>query len=129
MYGRLALVMPLVVSAAIACDAGQPAGSRETNVAVVRALYDSLAVVPQNVIDAGDILVVEGPIQREDQSDGRIARRAVCARLARAEREGCSHAAVHGYSSMGNSLCSSTTLVPSAAGRRPHAPPNTLDSS
>lgn len=113
MSGRRALVMPLIVSAVIACGAGQPAGSRGNNVALVRGLYDSfargdvpavlaaldsavewraadgmiyadrspfigpdavaqgvfqrvvadvdsLAVVPQNFIAAGDIVVVEG---------------------------------------------------------------------
>jgi|SRR6185503_13655413 len=38
---RLALVMAFVVSAAIACGPGQPAGRRENNVALVRGLYDS----------------------------------------------------------------------------------------
>src|SRR5688572_16872821 len=41
MYGRLALVMACVWSAAIGCGTGQPAGSRGSNVAVVRGLYDS----------------------------------------------------------------------------------------
>src|SRR5688572_18264659 len=113
MFGRLALVGAFVVSAAIGCGAGQSSGSRESNVPLVRGLYDSfgrgdvpavlaaldsavewraadgmiyadkspyigrdavaqgvfqrivtdfdsLAVVPQNFIDAGDIVVVEG---------------------------------------------------------------------
>lgn len=41
MYGRLALVIAFVGSAAIACGAGQSAGSRESNVPLVRGLYDA----------------------------------------------------------------------------------------
>lgn len=41
MYGRFALVMAFVGSAAIACGTGQPARSRASNVDLVRGLYDS----------------------------------------------------------------------------------------
>ena len=113
MNGRLTVVITFVMSVASACGAGQPAGRRGNNVALVRGMYDSfargdvpavlavldsavewraaegmlyadrnpyigpgavaqgvfqrivsefdsLAVVPQNFIDAGDIVVVEG---------------------------------------------------------------------
>jgi uncharacterized protein len=123
MYGRLTFMMPFVASAAIACGAGQPAGSRANNVTLVRGLYDSfargdvpavlaaldstvewraaegmlyadrspyigpnavaqgvfqrivsdvdsLAVVPQSFIDAGDIVVVEGRYKGKVRATG-----------------------------------------------------------
>ena len=123
MYGRLAPAMAFVVSAAIACGAGQSAASRASNVPLVRGLYDSfgkgdvpavlaaldsavewraaegmlyadrspyigrdavaqgvfqrivsefdsLAVVPQSFIDAGDIVVVEGRYKAKNRATG-----------------------------------------------------------
>lgn len=123
MSGRLALVIACVVSAAIACGAGQPGGSRGNNVALVKGLYDSfgrgdvravlaaldsavewraaegmlyddrspyigpdavaqgvfqrivsdvdsLSVVPESFIDAGDIVVVEGRYKGKVRATG-----------------------------------------------------------